>query len=65
MKKARDTKFYMYIPRDLTYIFGKNYVPGNLHLAYFQFLLKKTKIENKPNANCQVHNFYQICRRGP
>ena len=44
MKKARDTKFYMHIPRDLSYIFGKNYVPGNLHLAYFQILLKKAKM---------------------
>ena len=44
-KKARDTKFCMHIPLDLNYLFGKNYVPGILHLAYFPILLKKAKIE--------------------
>ena len=43
-KKARDIIFYMHIPKNLAYIFDKNYVPGNLHLAYFQILLKKAKM---------------------
>ena len=54
-KKARDTKFCMHIPLDLTYLFGKNYVPGILHLAYFQILLKKAKIEI-------LINYYQMKR---
>ena len=54
-KKARDTKFCMHIPLDLNYLFGKNYVPGILHLAYFPILLKKAKIEI-------LINYYQIKR---
>merc|ERR1711888_387836 len=45
MKKARDSKFYMHIPRDPTCIFGKNYEPSNLHLAYFKIWLKKAEIQ--------------------
>ena len=54
-KKARDTKFCTHISMELTYIYGKNQVPGILHLAYFPILLEKAKIEI-------LINYYQIKR---
>ena len=42
MKKARDTKFWCNIPMDLTYNFGKNFVPGFFYWAYFSNFVKKS-----------------------
>ena len=43
-KKARDTKIFMPIPMDLSYIFGKNYVSGIWIWLIFNFFWKKLKL---------------------
>ena len=65
MKKARDTKFYMHTPRDFNYIFGKNYVPGNLHLDYFQFCWNRLKLRFWSIITKWKGLWTFLCRWGP
>ena len=40
-KKAKNAKFCTHMPMDLTYNFGKNFVPSILYWVYFSKFVKK------------------------